>query len=86
MQKKFVLKKTTEVVTAKEENETLVYTSSDFDEKDISIIFKDKEIAEQMGMPTETIGDSVIIEFSAKEVQSKLSINEKEPADDGGGE
>lgn len=82
MQKKFVLKKKTTVEDKKGEKHALVYSPDDFDEKEMSISFKDDEIAEQMGLPTETIGDSVIVEFGAKEKQSKLLIN-VEKKDDG---
>jgi hypothetical protein len=86
MQKKFVLKKKTKVETIKGDKRTLTYTPDDFDEKEIAITFKDEEIAEQMGMPTETIGDSAIVEFGAKEIQSKLVINDPPDDDQGKGE
>lgn len=75
MQKKFVLKKKTTVEDSKGKKYALIYRPDDFDEKEMSIVFKDDTIAEQMGLPTETIGDSVIVEFGAKEKQSKLIVN-----------
>lgn len=86
MQKKFVLKKRTTSEDSKEEKKTLIYTPSDMDEKDIKIEVKDVDLAEQLGLPVETFGDSVIVEFSAKEVQSKLLVKEKkkEEEDDQG--
>lgn len=87
MQKKFVLKKKTTVEDSKGKKYALIYKPDDFDEKEMSIIFKDDMIAEQLGLPTETIGDSIIVEFGAKEKQSKLLVNievkEKEKDEEG---
>lgn len=87
MQKKFVLEKKTTVEDSKGKRYALVYRPDDFDEKEMSIVFKDDAIAEQFGLPIETIGDSVIVEFGAKEKQAKLIINEptdEEEEDKGG--
>jgi hypothetical protein len=86
MQKKFVFKKRSISEDADEEKKTLTYTPSDMDEKDIEIKVKDEGLAEQLGLPVGSFGDSVIVEFGAKETQAKLvvKVKKKEDEDDQG--
>lgn len=78
MQKKFVYKKKKVVEDAEGTEEVLTYAPSDMDSKDIEIKIKGIDIAETLGLPVESYGDSVIVEFGAKEKQSKLIVKEKE--------
>lgn len=76
MQKKFVYKKKNVSEDAKDSKAVLTYTPDDMDSKDIELKVKDIDLAKQLGLPTESFNDSVIVEFGAKEIQSKLLIKE----------
>ena len=81
MQKKFVFKKKVLNEYAENEKAVLTYTPSDMDAKNIEIKVNDMDLAEQLGLPTENFNDSIIIEFGAKEIQSKLILHEESEDD-----
>lgn len=82
MQKKFVYKKKNISEDADETKEVLTYAPSDMDSKDIELKVKGIDLAKQLGLPVDTYTDSVIVEFGAKEKQSKLIMNIEKEDDD----
>jgi len=79
----FYLKKTTDTnVFGKGEKETFVYKPKDETEKDVTLSITGEATARMLGLPTESPGDTVAIEFGVINKQAKLLMEQENKKND----